>query len=111
MRYEQVNEMIESMGLPCAYMAFQDETEKIPPYIVFFYPSNDDFYADDTNYQDIVTLRIELYTADKRFDIEENVQSVLKSNRMTYEKDELYLSDEKMFEIVYQMEVVINEQL
>ena len=65
MTLEQVKDMVESIGLPYAYFQFTDDSAQAPPFICFFYVNSDDLYADDSNYQDIRRLNIELYTAFK----------------------------------------------
>lgn len=65
MSYEEIATMIESIGLPYAYYQFPEGTGQEPPFVVFFYSNIDDLYADDINYQRIVTLNIELYTRER----------------------------------------------
>lgn len=108
MLYKEVADMIATVGLPYAYRAFPESTAKAPPFIVFFYDGNDDLFADNINYQTIVSLRIELYTRDKDFATEAAVESVLRSNEIAFSKEEVYIDDEKLYEIVYESEVVIN---
>ena len=40
---------------------------------------------------------------------EKKVEAVLKEHGFFYEKTEAYLESEKMFEVLYEMEVLINE--
>lgn len=108
MSYEDIATMIESIGLPFAYYQFPEGTGQEPPFVVFFYSNTDDVYADDSNYQRIVTLNIELYTREKDFENEETVEGILTENGLTYYKEENYISSEKMFQIAYEMEVIIN---
>lgn len=104
----EVAKMIEDIGLPYAYYQFPENTAQAPPFICFFYTSTDDLYADDTNYQRITGLSVELYTATKDFTNEDAVESALTSNGLTYRKEESYIESEKMWQIAYDMEVLIN---
>lgn len=108
MRYKEVTNIIRDIGLPSAYRSFPKEIAKSPPYIVYYYTGNNDLYADNINYQTIVNLRIELYTREKEFEIEKHVESALTGAELTYDKDEIYIDDEEMYEIVYESEVIIN---
>lgn len=110
MTYKEIATMIQGIGLPFAYYQFPEGTGQAPPFIVFFYSQTDDLYADDLNYQRIVTLNIELYTSSKDFEKEEAVESVLNSNGLTFYKEENYIEGEKMFQIAYEMEVIINAE-
>lgn len=109
MTTQQVNGMIQSMGFPCAYHHFNQAARKPPPYICFFYPSNDDLFADNKNYATIAELRIELYTKTKDFAAERAVEAVLKEYDQPYSKDETYINEEATFLIIYTTEVYINE--
>ena len=84
MSYEDIATMIESFGLPYAYYQFPEGTGQEPPFVVFFYSNIDDVYADDSNYQRIVTVNIELYTREKDFEHEETIETVLADNGLTY---------------------------
>ena len=109
MTHSQIATMISSVGIPYAYYQFPDDTGQQPPFICFFYPNNNDFLADDTNYQKIEHLVIELYTDNKDFGLEASVEAVLNLNGLVYSRDEEYLDSERMFEVVYEMDVVITE--
>lgn len=111
MTTEQISDMINSIGLPYAYYQFEDNPENPPPplpYICFYYPNDDDFKADNTHYARINELIVELYTENKDFGSEAAVEAVLLSNEMVFGKVENYIDSEKMFQITYTMEVVIN---
>lgn len=110
MTYKEINTMIRSIGLPYAYFQFPKNTGQAPPFILFFYSQQDDLFADDTNYQKIVKLNIELYTKEKDFAREEAVENVLQSCGFSYYKEENYIDTEQMFQIAYEMEVIINAE-
>lgn len=110
MTYKEIAAMIESIGLPYAYYQFPEGTGQEPPFVVFFYSNIDDLYADESNYQRIVTLNIELYTREKDFEKEATVEGILQNSGLSYYKEENYIDSEKMYQIAYEMEVIINEQ-
>lgn len=104
----EVATMISSMGVPYAYYQFDEATAKPCPFICFYYSGSDDFVADGTNYVYINRLVIELYTDEKDFTMEQTVQNVLNEYGLVYTREEGYLSDEKMYEIIFESEVILN---
>lgn len=108
MTKEEVYEMIKSTGLPCAYYQFNVGEAPELPYIVYYYPQSADVMADNINYVDKEQLAIELYTQNKDFDVEKTVEDVLKAHGLAFAREEQYIDDEKMYEILYLMEVYIN---
>lgn len=108
MTYKQIATMVASMGLPYAYYQFPEGTAQSLPFICFFFVGIDDLYADNSNYKRIEQLSVELYTKDKDFDTEATVEGVLKNNNLTYSKECNYIDSEKMWQIAYDMEVIIN---
>ena len=65
MTYENVIEMLEEAGLPLAYDHFAEGESPEPPFLIFLFPGTDNVFADDTVYQRIDELNIELYTDKK----------------------------------------------
>lgn len=111
MTFKQVSDMINGIGYPYAYYQFANDPNNPPPpppFICFYYPNSDDLKADNINYAAINALIIELYTDEKDFVAESAVEAVLKYNEIPYDKTETYIDSEKMFQITYVMEVLIN---
>ena len=106
MTFIEVKQMIESIGLPFTYDSFPNNIAPVPPYIVFNYPQNDDFGADNTNYVSIDVLNIELYSASKDFANEQTIEAVLNQNGFYYEKSEAYIRSENIFQITYVTQVI-----
>lgn len=109
MTYKEIFEMIESFGLPSSYHHFSEGRVPPTPYIVFYYPNSNDDPADNINFGRIRALTIELYTDNKRFDLEESIEAILASNTIPFEKSEAYIDSEHMYQIVYETEMVIND--
>ena len=109
MLYSEVASMINSMGLPFVYRAFDNDTAQPTPFICYLYTGNTPEPADNKNFTKIETLVIELYTDNKDFELEATIESVLDTNEMVYERDEEWISDEQMQVTTYTMEVVITE--
>jgi len=108
MTLKEVTQMVVQVGVPVAYYQFSDDTAKPPPFICYYYPNDDDFSADNINYARINQLVIELYTDNKDFALESQLETVLIQNDMYFSKTETYIDDEKMYMVTYTMEVLIN---
>lgn len=104
----EVFEMVESIGLPCAYYQFNDNTPQKPPFVVWFFSSDDDFVADNENYTNIEVLNIELYTYNKDFELDAVVEQVLKENGFVWSKESSFIESEKIWQTAYESEVIIN---
>ncbi len=109
MTYEQIYSMISGIGLPCAYYAFPEKMVPPTPYIVFYYPGRDDDAADNINYGRILTLNIELYSDEKDFDHESEIEAALTSAGLFFVKSEMYIDSERMYEVLYESEIAFNE--
>ncbi|MBR3237428.1 MAG: hypothetical protein IKF99_03225 [Oscillospiraceae bacterium] len=110
MTYAEIASMIASAGFPTAYYQFPDGTGQAPPFICFFYPESRDMYADDSNYQKVEHLVVELYTDNKDFAAEAAVEAALRGAGMTWTRSEAWLDSERMQEVIYETDVVITEE-
>ena len=110
MTYKEVATMVSGIGLPYAYYQFPEGTAQACPFICFYFTGSNDLAADDTNYQKIRPLVIELYTDNKDFTTESTVESVLNSNGLVYAREETYLDSERMYMVTYMTEIVITEE-
>ena len=110
MTYKEIFTALEATGLPVAYN-FWESPENVPPlpYIVFTYPDNNDYKADNTNYQEIVTLEAGLYTRNRDIETEKAVEAVLNTYFHTYFKTSEYVQNDSMQETLYTMEVIITD--
>lgn len=110
MTYKEIATMVESIGLPYAYYQFPEGTDQACPFICFFLDSSNDFAADNTNYQKIRSLNIELYTDNKDFTLEQTVEDILSGSGLVYYREETYLDSERMYMVSYETEIVITEE-
>lgn len=105
MSHEEVMEMVGEMGLPFAYDHFVEGEAPEPPFLVFLYPKADNFAADGIAYFKINQLDIELYTDLKDPELEETIEAVLLKYGIFYGKTETWIESEKLYEVLYEMEV------
>ena len=108
MTVQDLNTIIEAIGLPCAYYQFSDDTAQAPPFICWFFTDSDDFYADDVNFTRIRPLRIELYTDFKDFDLENTVEAALTAAGLSYARDEGAIDTERMYMVAYSADVLLT---
>lgn len=108
MTEQEIFEIIKTVGFPVAYHHFEEGQEPKKPYLVYLYPKTNNFSADGIVYQGIFQLHIELYTKEKDVEAERKVEAVLREHGFFYERTEGYITSEKMYEVLYEMEVLIN---
>ena len=53
-------------------------------------------------------VNIELYTDTKDPSVEQKVESVLDANGIFYDKTEVWIESEKLYEVLYQFELEVN---
>lgn len=109
MTYQEISSMIQGIGVPYAYYQFDDNTQQEPPFICFYYSGDNDVKADDSNYQKVENLVIEVYTKNKDFGIEAQVESALHSAGLVWSRNEVYVDSEKLYQNVYECDVLIQE--
>ena len=102
----EVAQMVASIGLPYRYSHFSETPQ--PPYVVFYYPAENDPHADNSNYINKRQLFIELFTNTKDQISEASVESVLRQHGLSWYKQTDFLNDEKLYQTTYEMEVIIN---
>lgn len=102
----EVAQMVASIRLPYRYSHFSETPQ--PPYVVFYYPADTDPHADNSNYINKRQLFIELFTKKKDASAEATVEAVLKNAGLSWYKQTDFLNDEKLFQTVYESEVIIN---
>ena len=105
MTHEEVVVMLEELGLPFAYDHFAEGESPEPPFVVFLFPNSDNFAADDGVYAEFSELHVELYTDEKDPELEDLVEECLNSRELYWEKSEVWIPDERLYEVLYQMSV------
>ena len=101
-----------TIGIPYAYDHFAEGESPAPPFICFLCPGNDNFAADGRVYFKINLVHIELYTDEKNPEIENHVETVLDEHGIFYDKTEVWIESERLYEVLYsfELEVETNEQ-
>ena len=105
MRIEELAAMLQEMDIPFAYDHFAEGESPEPPFICYLLPGSDNFAADGRVYFRINEVRIELYSDSKDMGLESKVEAVLDSHGIFYNKSEVWIQSEKLYEILYSFEV------
>ena len=105
MTIEQLAVMLQCTGIPFAYDHFAEGESPEPPFICYLLPGSDNFAADGRVYFRINEVRIELYTDKKDVSVEKQVEDALDGQGIFYNKSEVWISEERLYEVLYSFEV------
>ena len=105
MTYDDITNMLKEAGLPLAYDHFAEGESPEPPFLIFLFPGSDNMFADNGVYFKISQLNMELYTDKKDPELEEKLEDILTAHEIQWEKSEVWIESEKMYEVLYQTEI------
>lgn len=94
-------EILKKAGTPVAYSHFKEKVNL--PYITCIAVGRNTFGADNIAYASSDRYQIELYTAQKDFDLEERLETILDENEIYYEKSGDIPMEDKRNLIYYQI--------
>ena len=109
MTLQELYTELKAIGYPVAYSHFLDTPQNPapnPPFIVYREAYSSDLMADNQNYVGISNVQVELYTDRKDLASESAVQNKLKELGLPYAKTEAYLEDEKLFQVIYEIQLI-----
>ena len=98
-------EPVPGKGIPFAYDHFAEGESPEPPFICFLFPGSENFSADNIVYAEFSNLSIELYTDEKDPELEDSIEAVLNDHELFWNKSEVWIESEKLYEVLYQMTV------
>ena len=101
----QLAEMLDETGIPFAYDHFAEGESPEPPFICYLLPGSDNFAADGKVYFKINEVHIELYTDTKDVSVEKQVEDALDDKGIFYNKSEVWISEERLYEVMYSFDV------
>ena len=101
---DKIISILNEIGLPYAYDHFAEGESPNPPFICYLLPGSDNFAADGRVYYKINDVHIELYTDHKNTELELKVEEVLDRYSIFYNKSEVWIDGEKLYEVMYQFE-------
>lgn len=102
---DKLLEIIKAMGIPFAYDHFAEGEAVDPPFICYLLPESDNFSADGKVYFKANEVHIELYTDTKDLSVEQKVEAVLDEHGIYYDRSEVWIESEKLYEVLYTFEM------
>ena len=104
---DKLLEMLKDTGLPFAYDHFTEGEAVDPPFICYLLPGSHNFAADGRVYHKVSIVHLELYTDEKNSSLEQAVEAVLDSGEIFYDKTEVWIGSEKLYEVLYTFEMEV----
>ena len=99
--------LLEETGIPFAYDHFAEGESPDPPFICYLLPQSDNFSADGKVYLKVSSVNIELYTDSKDLAVEQTLEAVLDTHGIFYDKTEVWIESEKLYEVLYTFEMEV----
>ena len=106
---QDLMDLLTETGIPFAYDHFAEGESPDPPFITFLIPGTDNFSADGGVYLKVDVVHIELYTDEKNPETEARVETVLDDHGIFYEKSEVWIEEEKLYEVLWTFERKVPE--
>lgn len=105
---EELLQMLGEMQIPFAYHHFAEGDAVEPPFICYLFPGSNNFSADGKVYHKINEIHIELYTDLKDLAVEQQVENVLDEHEIFYNKSEVWIQSEKLYEVLYTFKMEVK---
>ena len=105
MMLEEFTKLMQGTGIPSAYDHFAEGESPDPPFLCYLLPGSSNFAADGKVYFKINEVRVELYTDRKDPEAENRVESTLDEAGIFYNKTEVWIESEKLYEVLYSFEM------
>lgn len=104
---DKLLKMLKDTGLPFAYDHFTEGEAVDPPFLCYLLPGSHNFAADGKVYHKVSIVHLELYTDEKNPSLEQTVETVLDSGEVFYDKTEVWIGSEKLYEVLYTFEMEV----
>jgi len=104
---DELISILKETGIPFAYDHFAEGESPEPPFICYLLPQSDNFSADGKVYYKISGVNIELYTDMKDLSAEQKIEAVLDKHGIFYDKTEVWIESEKLYEVLYTFEMEV----
>ena len=97
--------LLDGVGIPVAFRAFEQENAKPLPFICWLYLNDEAFAADGVVYYAGRRVRVELYTEYVDAALEEKLETLLTQAELFFEKAQEYIESEDCYQTSYEMEI------
>lgn len=96
--------LLKTLKIPVAYDHFDSNKEVSIPFLVYREQQLSTFRADDITYHQFFNFEIELITEKKEIALERQLEGLLTTNKIPYEKkDEVWDNDERIYHNYYEI--------
>ena len=105
-----MDELLYILGetqIPFAYDHFAEGESPDPPFLCYLLPGSNNFSADGKVYYKIGRVNLELYTDRKDPEVEQKLEDALDAASIFYNKTEVWIDSEKLYEVLYQFEMEV----
>lgn len=92
---------LSGLNLPLAYDHFEEGKLPKPPFMVYRVLSSNNHSADNWAFHKNLDVTLELYTSKKDLDSESQVEGFLDSHLIYFDKIEVYIPSEKLYQVTY----------
>lgn len=107
MTLKKLQEILSQLKIEVTYNHFSKRTS--PPYLVYYIDSTENTCADNIVISENATVLLELYTKLKDVNLEKKLKNLLNNNELPYELvGESFIEDENVYEIIYQINVILE---
>ena len=104
---EELVRIVSGMGIPFAYDHFAEGESPDSPFLCYLLPGSNNFSADGKVYYKIGRVNLELYTDRKDPLLEQKLEAALDAASIFYNKTEVWIDSEKLYEVLYQFEMEV----
>ena len=104
---DKIINILDEIGIPFAYSHFAEGESPEPPFLCYLLPRSDNFSADGAVYHKLSVVHFEVYTDKKDRALENRVEDVLDKNNIFYNKSEVWINSEKLYEVIYSFELEV----
>lgn len=108
---EKLLNILKEIGIPFAYDHFAEGEAPSPPFIYYLLPGSNNMAADGRVYYKVNEVNLELYTDKKDPTFESLIERVLDSHNIFYNKTEVWIESEKLYEVLFLFEMEVNENV
>ena len=104
---DKIINILDEIGIPFAYSHFAEGESPEPPFLCYLLPRSDNFSADGRVYHKLSSVHFEVYTDKKDRALENRVEDVFDKNNIFYNKSEVWINSEKLYEAIYSFELEV----
>ena len=102
---DELLKLMDEIDIPSAYDHFAEGESPDPPFITYLLPRSNNFSADGRVHLRVTEVHIELYTDAKDPAVEQQIETVLDRHGIFYDKTEIWIDSEKLYEVLYVFEM------